>query len=164
MYYAAALWLLLFTGIGLHFLIGATKQLQKDKDFLKRRIDPGIATIDSFKTIHARLPSVKEFEKIKNGSASNLGSQNYIRNLSDVDAEIKSKVKDMDWSDNYVLAVWRGEWWEYYISRNHVYVTNGYSIADGWIAMVAALIVGALPLIGLVFHRMHRKKLLSISH
>ncbi|MEO3405375.1 hypothetical protein AAFN85_15805 [Mucilaginibacter sp. CAU 1740] len=160
-YFVAVIWLLVCIGVGFGFLFDAPYQTKKDRDFIKYQIDPNITTIDSFRSVNGRLPSVAEFERIKNNSTGNYGNQSYIREPKFVDAEIKDKVKDLDWNNNYVLAVWRGEWWEYYISRNHVYVTNNYKPVDGWIGKLIFFIIGVIPLTGLIFRH---TRIRQISH
>ncbi|HEY4195789.1 MAG TPA: hypothetical protein VGM63_09660 [Mucilaginibacter sp.] len=131
--------------MGADFFSGTPKQIQKDKAFIINEINPYISTIDSFKKINNRLPSVSEFGNIKHSKSDKLGNAEYIREDRYVSSDIKELVKNTDWSDNYVLAVWRGEWFEYYISKNHKYITNNYSKKDGMIGLIICLVVGCIP-------------------
>jgi len=81
-----------------------------------------VFSIDSFKNINHRLPTVSEFDKIVNGNSGNLGNTDYIRDDKFLDFRIKLQARNIDWSKNYVLGVWRGEWWEYYISSSQKYI------------------------------------------
>jgi len=126
--------------MGISMLKQTPKQIRKDKDFIKLSINPNIALIDSFKQIHHRLPTINEFNVI-----NHRGDVDYIREEKFVDNDIIDEVKGIDWSDNYVLSVWRGEWAEYYISSQHKYIINNYSILDGWIGLLYSVIFGIAP-------------------
>jgi len=139
-------WLCFFTWAGVNILLSNPKQIARDKDFITNEINPNIKTIDSFKFANHRLPTVAEFHKIKHGNSDNLGNANYVKQYKDVDDDVKSYVKNIDWSDNYVLGVWRGDWWEYYISYQHKYVTNDTRQSDGFIALLEFIVIGLIPL------------------
>jgi hypothetical protein len=157
-YPLTTIWLAIFVWAGISFIKDAPIQIQKDKDFIKQQINPNVVTVDSFKTINRRLPSVKEFEQIKQGNSGYLGNQIYIRDSNLVAKEIKEKVKGMNWANDYVIGVWRGEWMEYYISRNHEYITNNYNLKDGYKDMAFSFIVAIVPLLIVLISRNRRLK------
>jgi len=96
----------------------------RDNNTVKERMRRCVFLIDSFKNINHRLPTVSEFDKIVNGNSGNLGNTDYIRDDKFLDFRIKLQVRNIDWSKNYVLGVWRGEWWEYYISSSQKYIID----------------------------------------
>jgi len=148
-------WLLSFVFMGISMLKQAPEQIGKDNYFIKHEINPNIALIDSFKQIHSRLPTVNEFNAL-----NHRGNVDYIREEKFVDNDIIDEAKGINWSDNYVLWVWRGEWSEYYISSSHKYITNGYSIWDGRIGMLVCVIFGLIPwVIFLVIRDIKNRKL-----
>jgi hypothetical protein len=130
-------WAVMLIAYGINVYIDAPVQIQRDKDFIKNSINPYISTIDSFRVINQRLPTVQEFNEMKRGSSPNLGNAQYIRSEQFVDDEVKEYVKGIDWRHNYVLAVWRGEWLGYYISAGKKYVTNNYTIGGAFFGMLS---------------------------
>lgn len=146
-------WAVMLIAYGIHVYIDAPAQIQRDKDFIKNSINPYIATIDSFKVINERLPTIEEFNKLKHGTSPNLGNAEYIRSEQFVDDEVKEYVKDIDWQHNYVLAVWRGEWLEYYVSTGKKYVTNNYTIGGAIFGMLLIFSLALVPLVVFVFYR-----------
>lgn len=118
LYAISIAWFVLFFWIGTSILFETPTQMAKDKEFIKEEFDPKIALIEHFKADHHRLSEVSEYEQMINGDFTTLGSS-YIRNIKQIDDEIKDQVKEVNWSDSYVLAIWRGEWSEYYISAGH---------------------------------------------
>jgi len=146
-------WLILCLYFGIGILINAPNQIRKDAIFIKNEINPNIAIIDTFKKSKGRLPTASEFTLIDHRA-----NVDYIREERLVDNEIKSNVVGIDWSKNYVLWVWRGEWAEYYLSSSNKYITNNYSEIDGIIGLIICIIFGILPLSILLLSRQRKRK------
>jgi hypothetical protein len=117
--------ILLISAVIVTCLFPTTESLTtRDNNTAKERMRRCVFSIDSFKNINHRLPTVSEFDKIVNGNSGNLGNTDYIRDDKFLDFRIKLQVRNIDWSKNYVLGVWRGEWWEYYISSSQKYIID----------------------------------------
>lgn len=154
-------WFAIFAWCGIDSFTGAPQQIAKDGIFIATQIKPHIKTIDSFKVVNHRLPSVAEFHKIKHGNSPDLGNEDYIREEVFVDKDIKGAVKNMDWTNNYVLSVWRGEWAEYYISDGNKYITNNYSLADGSIGALVCFVIAVIP--AAIFAMYKRRKYVKLK-
>jgi hypothetical protein len=48
---------------------------------------------------------------------------------------------------HYMIAVWRGEWHEYYISWRHQYDNNSFTMTDGFVFMMVFIFIGLVPLL-----------------
>ena len=70
-----------------------------------------------------------------------------------VPSEIRDEVEDIDWSNEYVIAVWRGEWFEFYISEGERYITNDFGYSDAIKNFILTIGVGLLPLIALMIYQ-----------
>lgn len=154
-----SIWLLFFAWVGFGMFKDTDKQIKKDQLFITKEIMPAIKSIDSFKTANHRLPTATEFAAIKHEQSAGLGKIDYIRDGKNIDSKISDLTKNTDWSKNYVLAFWRGERWEYYISAGDNYITNDYNSYDGAFAFLICSIIGCLPLgLYLWFNRSKGKK------
>jgi hypothetical protein len=140
-YSVASIWLLLcaIVGIGIHKQ--TPRQILKDKAFIDEQINLNVQFIKNFKKQHNRLPTVEEFNESNRSSGAE-----YIRDKKTIPDEIQEEVETFDWETEYALAVWRGEWNEYYLSRGDRYITNNYSYQDGIQGMVILLLIGLVPI------------------
>jgi hypothetical protein len=162
LYAISIAWFVLFVWIGTSILLETPTQMAKDKAFIKEEFDPKIAVIEHFKADHHRLPEVSEYEQMVNGDSTTLGSS-YIRNIKQIDSEIKDQVKGVDWSNSYVLAIWRGEWLEYYISANQKYITNNFQWYDGVMDLLFGVVIGCIPGISVWLYKRRRNKAHAFS-
>ena len=125
--------------------------MAKDKLFIETYLKPNVNFVEQFRRMHNRLPTNKEFH-----SQSPQLTVEYIRSQHDVPDEISTDTKGIDWSKNYVIAVWRGEWNEYYISHGEKFITNEYGPSDGIIGFIVCLGFGAVPII--IYFLVKKKK------
>ena len=169
------LWLIFFILIGVLAIQSTPKQIEKDKRFIDEQIKPRVEFIDSFRKLNNRLPSQKEFkiwqyrflnhdyrkrplsDSLINEIESSLMDGDYIRNDSEMYDELKPYPKNIDWSKNYVLSVWRGEWNEYYTSWNNHYEGNNYNWTSSIIGAIEMLLVGLLPFLVTPLKRVIKK-------
>ena len=172
------LWVGFWSFIGITSLLNTPQQIKKDKDFIETEIKPAVNFIKNFKKLSKRLPTSREFytwerEYYKDYSSylnqqadsliSDFAKVNYIRHNSDILGEDQSKFKNANWSKDFSIAVWRGEWMEYYYSWNDSYDTNNYSLSDGIISLFAYCTVGLLPIIFWWRYFRQRKKTAHIN-
>ncbi|MBS7564152.1 hypothetical protein KHS38_07020 [Mucilaginibacter sp. Bleaf8] len=155
-YCLLAIWLAVWFFIGFCIWNDSSGQIARDKKFIENKINPHIALVNSFRVKYNRLPTVKEFNYINGTSVNDLADTDYIRDDKSVPDEIRSRVKNWSWTNNYVIAVWRGEWWEYYLSKNNTYITNRYSKTDALIGLLVCMGIGISPLVLNVFFRRTR--------
>lgn len=158
------LWLAWWTYIGIGILMNAPRQIKKDQSFILEKIKPSVDFIEGFKKKHERLPTKREFytweREYYKDYGTNLnepidslisGNISYIKSCSDLQNELseehKIECKSIDWSKDYMISVWRGEWNEYYLSWENLYKGNGYSLKDGFIALVVNLCIGFIPML-----------------
>ena len=155
------------------------KQIEKDKRFIEENIKPSVECIDSFRKLNKRLPSQREFkiyhyriyhhnfrkeisddslEKRIGSSIIDPPQPDYIRNDSDMPDELKPFPKSIDWSKNYALSIWRGEWNEYYTSWNNRYIGNNYSWTSSILGSIEMLFIGLLPFLVSAFLRKYNRK------
>ena len=152
------------------------KQIEKDKRFIEDKIKPRVAFVDSFKKLNGRLPSQHEFKiwqhsflyhdcqtkpftdsLIREIDSCEMDGE-YIRSENDIPDELKPLPKNIDWSKNYALYIWRGEWSEYYTSWNNHYLGNNSSWAGSVVGLVEMLFVGVLPFLVTSIIRKYRKR------
>jgi hypothetical protein len=118
--------------------------------------------VKNFKITSGRLPNYREYytwrrDYYKDYSSDltqqvdslipGLGTKQYIRKLSDAISNDYEKFKNTDWSKDFAIGVWRGEWTEYYFSWTDNYDSNNYSWYDGFIGLAVMLGIGILPLL-----------------
>src|SRR5690606_5325060 len=123
-------------------------------------IKPSVDFINNFKEIKNRLPTNREYytwqreyyndytsdlTQKEDSLISGLGRIQYIRKITDVVSDDKAKLSAADWSKDYAIAVWRGEWMEYYFSWSDTYDTNNYSWKDGIIGLLFYIIMACVP-------------------
>jgi hypothetical protein len=69
----------------------------------------------------------------------------------------KYKIPD---SNSYVLAVWRGEWNEYYVSWLNKFIVNNYNWKEGFKGLLMCAMIGIVPLaLYVVIKRFHNQPL-----
>jgi hypothetical protein len=160
----AILWLAvcLFAGVG--FFLDTPMQIKADKKFINRELRPSVDFVKKFKTINSRLPTTKEFDswereyyyKIKPG---NFVIQ-YLRGIESIDKDDLSKFKNADWTKDFAIAVWRGEWMQYYFSWSDNYDPNNYAWDDGFTVLAIMFVLGLLPLLAWWVIRKQKRKIL----
>lgn len=122
-------WFIFFAYEGFELYNETPLQIKRDSIFIKEHIDPSIAVIENFRQKYRRLPTAYEFKRMKGMDTESLGDTEYT----------------IQGTDNYQLAVWRGDWFEYYNSFNKKYKTNNYSYGDGVSVLLLAIGIGLLP-------------------
>ncbi len=155
-------WFFVWLYIGLSAVLETPDQIKSDKEFVKNEIKPSVDFINNFKETKNRLPTNREYytwqRKYHNDYTSDLtqkedslipglGRIQYIRKITDIVSDDKEKLSGADWSKDYAIAVWRGEWMEYYFSWSDTYDTNNYSWKDGIIGLLFYIIMACVPLI-----------------
>ncbi|MEM9364218.1 MAG: hypothetical protein AAGA43_16370 [Bacteroidota bacterium] len=156
------LWLGIWVFAGISILLDTPGQINRDKDFIENEIKPSVDFIENFVSTHERLPSSREYytwqrEYHKDYSSDltrpedsligGLGKTTYIRKLSDVLKEDRKKFKDANWTTDYAISVWKGEWMEYYFSWTDTYDTNSFSWKDGILNLITTFTIGVIPLL-----------------
>jgi hypothetical protein len=159
----------LFIGIGV--LWDTPRQIGRDNIFIHNQIKPAVDFVRGFQSDSNRLPTKRQFytwksnfykdypralNKTNDSTITYLPDVNYIRNNSDVIENDAHKFKNADWTKDYAIGVWRGEWMEYYFSWSNSYDTNNYSWGDGFMVLAVCFGIGILPLI--FWLRLIRKK------
>ena len=154
------IWFAFWLTLGISILIDTPEQIEKDRIFIKTKIKPSVDFVYNFKMKNNRLPNYREFytweRNFYNDYSSDLnqkedsliadGLKMYVRKQSDLGLDGK-KFENIDWNKNFAIAVWRGEWTEYYYSWTDTYDTNNYSWKSSIWGFVIYQIVGLLPLI-----------------
>lgn len=156
------LWLAFWIYAGVSMFLDTPEQIASDKTFIEEEIKPSVDFVKNFKTANGRLPDNREYytwqrEYYKDYSSDltkqidslipGLGSRIYIRKLSDVVSNDHDKFKNADWSKDFAIGVWRGEWTEYYFSWTDNYNRNNYSWQDGFIGLAVMIIIGIIPIL-----------------
>ena len=156
------LWVAFFLYAGVSMLLDTPMQIASDKEFIALEIKPSVEFVKNFKTINDRLPNYREYytwrreyhqdyssdlTKQVDSLITGLHSKKYIRKLTDVVSDDYDKFKNVDWNKDFAIAVWRGEWYEYYFSWTDSYDTNNYSWRDGFISLAVLVGIGLLPLL-----------------
>jgi hypothetical protein len=156
------LWIASWLYIGTAMFLETPGQIERDKQFIEKEIKPSVDFINNFKVTNNRLPTNREYytwqrEYHKDYSSDltqqvdslipGLGTKQYIRKLKDVVSDDYSKFKNADWTNDFAIGVWRGEWTEYYFSWSDSYDTNNYSWRDSFFGLLLMYTFGLLPLI-----------------
>lgn len=148
------LWITFWLWFAFEILITTPLQIQKDTDFINNEIKPAVNYVKIFKRNHQRLPTEQEFSDF--GKQHNIYAE-YIRLKNQIPIDDYSKVKDADWSKDFAIAAWRGEWMEYYFSWTNNYDSNNYSWSDGFIGFGITSGIGIFPLLFLWFKILRRR-------
>jgi hypothetical protein len=148
------LWLIFFTYAGIDMFLYAPEQIKKDKNFIEYQIKPHVDYIKNFEAKHGRLPTYQEFYTRTFDSGRDkrlwepaLDNGTYIRSNIDGITNEKDEFKNANWSKDFAVRVWRGEWNEYYYSWTDSYDANNYSLKDGIIALIVTWLIGLAPLL-----------------
>ena len=132
----AICWLVFFLFIGVRILLDTSGQIRRDTKFINSQLKPSVNFVTKFMANNNRLPLKREFYtwardyykdytgdlKLINDSLINGDSRRYIRYVSDLhDDELKNPhIQKVISENSYALAVWRGEWMEYYFWQRFV--------------------------------------------
>jgi len=156
-------WLLFWVILGIIMFADTQNQINQDKEFIENEIKPSVEFIKKFRTENDRLPLNREYytwrREYHKDYSSDLKQSNdlliapggpYIRKSSDVvigelGIEDQSVLDNIDWKNDFVIGIWRGEWNEYYFSSNDKYFGNGYSWNDGLVSLLISFTIGILP-------------------
>ena len=156
------IWTSFWCFLGVSSFVDTPKQIDKDNHFIQTKIKPAVNFTNQFIKDSNRLPTKREFytwerEYYKDYSSdlnqkidsliSDFATVNYIRHKSDIVGNDQSKFQKADWTKDFAIGVWRGEWMEYYYSWNKQYDINNYSWSDGYISLVVYFGIGLLPFI-----------------
>jgi hypothetical protein len=131
---------------GLH-LLEVPNQIAKDRAFVENEMMPLVEFIKSFKLKKSRLPTSEEFNKWTRDAMPEARGITYIRSLANVLGNDKNKFEGVDWTNNFAVGIWRGEWEEYYFSWNDKYDVNTYTWKDGATDTVFCILIGMTPLL-----------------
>ncbi len=155
-------WVVFWFYLGIISFLETPKQIENDKAFLANRIKPAVSFVTKFKFKNRRLPTYREFyiweKEYYHDNSLNLkqpvdsliesfGSVHYIRRNLDIITNNQDKFKKADWTKDFAISAWRGEWMEYYFSWNNSYDSNNYTWNDGWISLIIFCGIGLLPII-----------------
>jgi hypothetical protein len=157
------IWLAVWSMLGIMVLASTPGQMIKDKMFIEDKIIPSIIIVDDFKKKHNRLPTKSEFDSL--ALSEHLGTRIITSNIELVNEENdelhKYKIPD---SDSYVLAVWRGEWNEYYVSWLNKFIGNNYNWREGFKGLLMCAMTGIVPFaLYVIIKRVHNQPLKRIG-
>lgn len=167
------LWLAFWVFIGTVMFLETPKQIERDKLFVENEIKPSVDFIKNFKTKNNKLPTNREYytwqREYHRDYSSDLtqqfdslipgfGTRQYIRKLNDVVNDDYGKFKNADWTKDFAIGVWRGDWTEYYFSWSDSYDTNNFSSIGSFVSLLLTCIWGLLPLIIWWRNNRQRKK------
>ena len=167
----STLWLLFWLIFGYEMLTGTPRQMESDRLFIEKEINPSVNFVKKYKRQNNRLPTNREYytwqrdyHKIYESDLSIIedsliegGSIRYITRPSDVWELDKTHFEDVKWSkDFFAIAANRGEWYEYYFSDGGRYDTNNYGWQSSIFSFVFGLFIGMIPL-GLWWWKYQRK-------
>ena len=156
-YAIAVFWFGVFTYIGIEIFKQTPEIIERNKIFLHDTIMPLVDYVENFKKTNGRLPTLIEFNSSLNIPSNEY--ETYIRDPKFVPTEIAYEVQDLDWSNNYVIVIWRGEWFEFYISDRKRDSLNNFDCLDGLRNLVITIIIGVIPLFGVKFYYIKHKKI-----
>lgn len=140
-YLIALVWMAIFVFVGFMSLVFTPNQIRKDKEFIEERLQPAINFIEAFRQKHGRLPTKDEVSPVLRDPTF------YVRGCAEFAQEPVEDCDAIDWSNNYALEVWRGEWFERYYSWNKEYDTNQFSWSSGIVGMLICSAIGIIPLV-----------------
>jgi hypothetical protein len=145
---------------------------EKEQSFINTQILPAVRFVTDFQLKEKHLPSKREFFlwereyfhdfSINVDDTINTANINILTkyNKTEIDLlaiDFKNKLKDFDWSKDYVLEVWNGEWFWYYFSSSDTFYKSNYTHNDAIIGVSTYLILGITPLV--FWYRNNKKKL-----
>lgn len=110
-------------------------QIAKDKRFFNEDLKARKEFVESFRADHGILPSIEEF------------------NVQFLDKGNSYRIVNEQTQD-YVIEVWRGEWFESYSSESNSYQNQGSAIIH-LVQGLILLLIGVLPLA--LFHYFSRR-------
>jgi hypothetical protein len=137
-------------------------QMVKDKEFFEKEIKPAVNFVKEFKRENNRLPSDTEFQNWLVCTNPSGRWIEYITQKSQVEhMEPMDDFDDVNWTDDFfAIAVWRGDWFEYYYSDRDEYKVNEW----GWeSAVVSTFFYTILGLIPMFFWWKYVRKAKSLS-
>jgi len=147
-------WLILCLGIGIRIFMDTPGQIEKEKSVIENELKPSVDFISNFKNTNKRLPTSDEFYTWENGyyndsstEASDVTKISYITSKEDVIIDDQRKFENADWTKDYAIGIWRGDWNDYYFSWTNSYETNGYTWFDRIIGFIAIFAIGLVPLL-----------------
>jgi hypothetical protein len=142
--------------MGVDLFRSAPDIIERNRIFVANKLKPLVNFVEEFRKSHGRLPSLEEFNSLLKIPPNEY--EIYVREDGNVPIEIREMVKDLDWSNDYVIAIWRGEWFEFYISEGKRYITNDFDYVDAIRNLIITIGVGLLPLIGMFLYDIRYKK------
>jgi hypothetical protein len=161
-----AFWMFIFLSLGISMYSDAPEQIAKDKAFVKEQIVPAVNFVEGFKTEYKRLPTQEEFIKwekeYNNENAESIYTE-YIRSKSEITGNDIHKFKNTDFSKDYAIGVWRGEWMKYYFSWNKKYDTNIYSLEDARESLIIDSVIALFPIIFCLLYYWRKSKAVAIN-
>jgi len=171
------LWISFWLFIGVSMLLETPDQIKKDNEFIETEIKPCVEFVKGFKESNDRLPNYREYytwvrnhygeycSDLKLDADSLIGVDcilhKYIRsNFDIINSEDAQKFKDADWSQDFAISQWRGEWTEYYYSWTNEYDTNKYLWKDSIVTFTIMSVIAFLPMVfwWIRKRRMNRQK------
>jgi len=167
------LWLAFWLFIGTSMYLETPGQIDKDKQFIEKEIKPSVDFIKNFKATNNRLPTNREYytwqREYHKDYSSDLtqqvdslipghGTKRYIRKLSDVANEDHEKFKNADWTKDFAIGVWRGEWTEYYFSWTDSYDANHSTWFNSSFGLILMFVIGLFPLFIWRYDRRHQTR------
>ena len=156
LYIISLLWFGLLTYVGIDNYSYAPDIIERDREFIAKALTPKVEFVEAFRSNQDRLPTLEEFNSSLEIRPNEY--ETYIREASQVPSEIRDDVKDLDWSSDYVIAVWRGEWFEFYISEGERYITNDFDYSDAIQNMIITIGIGLLPLMAFLMYQIKNNK------
>lgn len=153
LYVISILWLGFFLLTGLTMILRVPEQMQKDQEFINTKLKPVVYSIEQFKIENKRIPTVEEFHEINRTPGTE-----YFRSIENLPEDVQDEITSSDWEHHFVVAIWRGEWNEYYISFSDKYITNNYGYSDAFTGALFSLLIGSLPLGILLFIRRRNRR------
>lgn len=129
---------IVFLLVSVLFVTGTQKQIRKDKRF-KESFSPYISYVDRFKNEHNRFPSQSEFlQWSKKNNPSPVEVSLTVGSLPfDPDHEL-----DISENKEYILQVWRGEWFVFYVSQNRIFYPKAWSWSSAITQSMILILLG----------------------
>ena len=173
------LWIILCPVLGVCIFLDTPNQIKRDKEFINEKIKPAVEFIKNFEQKNHRLPTKKEYyiweREYYNDYSVALSEINeipdsllcgrieYVRNINEVvsNDKYKFKFKNVNWKKDYAIAVWRGEWFEYYFSWSDSYDGANHSWFEGIIFLIESIGIGIFPLLFWIYYNKRNKKVTS---